>query len=206
MLYTLIVGGVFIVCGVMIFIYNLKHPIEEGIPSLMDSIRHSKLVWGFWHTGTRAKGNFQYGSIKKILLLEPNPDSEAFKHVLAEATGKATQNEIMTEISLTKEKALSNHIKLRWHNEVTSLSFTIFDPSPNIDGELVTFSQRAFVVAQVLDRNLNIEEWSLYKKTNAKDKYAFEEYVKWFKKVWDDRSKPVTNSLPPSSDKVGSHT
>lgn len=191
MLYTLIVGGIFIITGIVIFVYNWKRPLEEGIPSMLDSIKNSKVIWGFWHTGARAKQHFQYGSITRILILEPNPDSEAFKHVLEEVTGNATQNQIMTEISLTKEKALSNHVEIRWHNEVTSLSFMICDPSPNIDGELIAFSKKAYVVVQVLDRNLDIEEWSLYRKTNAKDKYAFQGYVNWFKKVWDDRSKPI---------------
>lgn len=192
-LYTLIVGGVFLAIGIGIFSYNWRHPIDERIPSMLDAIKNSKVVYGFWHTGVRAKQHFQYGSVTKILLLEPNPDSEAFKHILAEVTGKTTQNEILTEISLTKEKALSSHIKLRWHNEITSLSFMICDPSPNIKGELVKFSHKAFVIIQVLDRNLDIDEWSLYRKTNDKDKYAFNGYVNWFNEVWNNRSK---DSLP----------
>jgi hypothetical protein len=67
----------------------------------------------------------------------------------------------------------------------------ICDPSSNIDGKLVKFSQRAFVVAQALDRNLNIEEWSVYRKTMARDKYAFNGYLNWFKEVWDNRSREV---------------
>lgn len=188
---TYIFGGLFVLVGFGIFAYNFKNPKDDEIPSIVSAIKNSKVVWGFWHTGARAKQHFQYGSIKKVLLLEPNPDSEAFKHLLAEVTGKATQKELITEIDLTKEKALSNHIELRWHNEVTSLSFMICDPSPIFDGGLVTFSQKAFVTAQVLDRNLDIEEWSLYRKSKAKDKYAFEGYVNWFKKIWDDKSNLV---------------
>jgi len=187
MLFTYITGGICIVIAFCVFGYNWKYPQDDEIPSITEAIRNSKVVWGFWHTGERAKRNFQDGSVKRVLLLEPNPSSEAFKGVLAEAKN-TTQNELITNIKLTTESALSNGIEIKWHNEVTSLSFMICDPSPTIEGELVKFSKRAFVVVQVLDRNLDIGEWSLYRKTNTKDKYAFNGYVNWFKNVWDNKS------------------
>lgn len=195
MLVTYIFGVIFLLISFCIMAYNWKYPKDDGTPSLSEAIKSSKVVWGFWHTGERAKASFKYGSVTKILLLEPNENSEAFQHVLTEATGTATQKDILANIKLTTESALQNNIHVKWHNEVTSLSFMICDPSPNIDGELVKFSHRAFIVVQVLDRNLNIEEWSVYKKTEAKDRYAFNGYVKWFKEIWDNRSKPAT-SLP----------
>ena len=45
-------------------------------------------------------------------MLEPNPDNEAFKHVLAEMRGKTTQQQVLTEINLTKEMTLANHHQL----------------------------------------------------------------------------------------------
>jgi hypothetical protein len=190
MLITYLVGGVFILLSFGILLYNWKYPVDDYIPSMSESTKNSKIVWGLWHTGNRARNYFFYGSVEKVLLLEPNPNSEAFKHVLAEVSGRpTTQHQIFTEINLTRDEAFSKQIKLRWHNEITSQSFMICDSSPKIEGDLVTFSKRAYVVVQVLDRNLNIEEWSKYKKTMTKDKYAFEAYVKWFKDVWDNKSK-----------------
>lgn len=190
---ALIVGGLFILAGIVLFVYNWRKPVDYT-PSIPETFKNSKVVWGLWHTGNRARHSFYYGSVKRILLLEPEPDSEAFRHVLAEVSGRpTTAKELMTEISLTKDEAISRNIETRWHNEVTSLSFMICDPSPTIEGDLVTFSHQAFVVAQVLDRNLNIEEWGKNKITASKNKYEFDNYVRWFKDVWDNKSKPVSN-------------
>lgn len=112
MLITYIIGGLCLLIALGIFIYNLKQPIEDQIPSMLDTIKDSKVVWGFWHSGVRAKEHFQYGTVKRMLLLEPNPDNEAFKHVLAEMRGKTTQQQVLTEINLTKEMTLANHHQL----------------------------------------------------------------------------------------------
>jgi hypothetical protein len=190
-----IVGGILVASGIGLFVFNWRNPVDDYIPSISEAIKNSKVVWGFWHSGNRARESLYYGSVKKILLLEPEPNSEAFKHVLSEVSGRpTTAKEIIIQIGLTKDEAVSKNIDLRWHNEVTSQSFMICDPSPTkIEGGLVEFSHQAFVVAQVLDRNLNIEEWAKYKKNASKDKYAFDSYVEWFKDVWDNKSKPVSN-------------
>ena len=94
-------------------------------------------------------------------------------------------------IGLTKQAAIENGIDVRYHKEVTGLSFIICDPSPKKEGDVVDFSQKAYVVCQVLDRNLDIDDWSLYRKTKAKDRYAFNGYVKWFKDVWESRSEEL---------------
>ncbi len=182
-----IIGVLLVLLALYIFRYNWLNPVDNYIPTISEAIKTSKVVWGFWHTGERAKHSFEYDSVKRILILEPNPDSEALNHVLRESG--ANKNDVIQNVKLTKASAESNKIVLKYHNEVTSLSYMICDPSPTIEGELVKFSKRAFIVAQVLDRNLNIEEWSVYKKGMATDKYAFNAYVKWFKDVWDNRSK-----------------
>lgn len=189
-----IVGGILTVSGIVLFVFNWRNPVDDYIPSISETIKNSKVVWGFFHSGNRARQSLNYGSVKRILLLEPEPDNEAFKHVLSEVSVRpTTARTLITEIGLTKDEAVSRHIDLRWHNEVTSQSFMICDSSPKIEGDLTTFSHQAFVVVQVLDRNLNIEEWAKYKKTASKDKYAFDSYVKWFQDVWDNRSKLVSN-------------
>jgi hypothetical protein len=55
------------------------------IPSRLEAIRDSELVLGFWHSGELAKEHFKYGKVKKVLLLEPKADSEAFLHVIRES-------------------------------------------------------------------------------------------------------------------------
>lgn len=189
-----IIGGLFVLAGIGLFVYNWRKPIDDYMPSIPDAIKNSNVVWGLWRTGERARQSFYYGSVERILLLEPEPESEAFRHVLAEVSGRPiTERELIAEINLTKEEAVSKNIEVRWHNEVTSLSFTIYDSSAKIEGGLTKFSHQAFVVAQVLDRNLNIEDWAKYKKSESRDKYAFDSYVTWFKDVWDNKSKPVRN-------------
>ncbi len=184
---TYVIGGIAILIGICIFIYNWRHPTEDEIPSIPDAIKYSKLVWGFWHTGERAKYSFKYGSVKRVLLLEPNRQNKSFLHILEQAP--VTPNELAENIHLTTQRAIDNKIPVKWHNDPTVLSFTICDPSPTIEQDIVIFSNKAYVVVQVIDKNLDREEWSLYKKTMSKDKYAFNAYAKWFKDVWDNRSK-----------------
>jgi len=173
---------------------ELKLGKDDDFPSISETIKNSKVVWGFWHTGNRARESFYYGSVKRILLLEPDPNSEAFRHVLSEVSIRpVTAKELIAQIELTKDEAISKNIKIRWHNEVTSHSLMICDPSAEIEGGKTTFSDQAFVFVQVPDRNLNIEEWKKYKKTASRDRGAFDRYVAWFKDVWDNKSKPVSS-------------
>lgn len=185
---TYIVGGIAILIAFGIFVYNWRHPTAEEIPTIPEAVRNSKIVWGFWHTGERARHSFKYGSVHRVLLLEPNMESKSFLHILEQA--KVSKNELIANIYLTTESAIDNKIAVRWHNDPTVLSFMICDPSPNIEkNNLVSFSNRAYVVVQVIDSNLDRDEWSLYKKTMAKDRYAFNAYVNWFKDLWDNKSK-----------------
>ena len=71
MLISYIGGGIAILVGFVLFIYNWKHPIENEIPTMAEAIRDSKLVWGLWHTGERAKLLFKYHTVKRALLVEP---------------------------------------------------------------------------------------------------------------------------------------
>lgn len=136
--------------------------------------------------------------MKRVLLLEPREDSEAIAHLLRET--RDTKNDVVQNILLTKDAAVANDVAIKYHNEMTSLSFMICDPAPSVEGEVVEFSKRAYVIAQVPDRNLLDAEWSVYKKGKTTSKYAFDGYVKWFQQVWDDRSQPVTDLSAPDCD------
>ena len=185
---TYFIGGVALIFGIGIFIYNWRHPTDDEIPSIEDSVKNSKVVWGFWHTGERAKDSFRYGSIKRVLLLEPNAGNESFLHISTQA--QVTKTELSENIHITTEKAITNNIDIRWYDDPTVISFMICDSSPNIENNrIVNFSKRAYVVVQVIDAHISRSEWAIYKKTMAKDEYAFNEYVNWFKDIWDDRSK-----------------
>lgn len=188
MVVSYIVGGVAVIVGVGIFIYNWGHPTDDIVLSVSENAKKCKLLWGFWHTGEGAKKVFQLGTIKRVLLLEPNEQSTSLQHLLSQI--KATKRDLIENIRLTTDSATANGIPVRWHNDPTVLSFTICDPSPTVEGnDTVHFSKKAFVVVQVADCNLVSADWTVYKKSNSKDPYAFDAYVKWFKDVWDNKSK-----------------
>jgi len=183
---TYIVGASFLLVGIGIFIYNWKYPVDL-IPSIEESVKTSRVVWGFWHTGERAKDSFRYGAISRVLLLEPNMQNASFLHVAKQA--QITTRELFENIHLTTEKAIDNNVNVRWYDDPTVISFMICDPIPNIENnKIVNFSKKAYVVVQIIDANLSRSEWPLYKKSLDKDEYAFNSYVRWFKDVWDNRS------------------
>ncbi|GEM_PF-4571564 len=184
---TYIVGGILILAAVTIFVYNLKRPTDDFIPSREQAIRESKVVWGFWHTGENAKKLLRYGTVQRILLLEPNEANQSFCYRMTEA--RATKTDLITNVRLTTAAAQALEIPVKYHNELTALSFMICDPSPDIEcSDSVSFSKRAYVVAQVMDRNLVTSEWPRYKVTKAGNPHAFRDYEHWFKDVWDNKS------------------
>ncbi|MGB2877235.1 MAG: hypothetical protein WBB97_04300, partial [Dehalococcoidales bacterium] len=65
MIFT-ILGGIAVAVGIVIFIYNCKHPTDEMILSIHENAKKCKLIWGFWHTGENAKKVFQLGTINKV--------------------------------------------------------------------------------------------------------------------------------------------
>ena len=189
---TYVIGGIIVLIGIVIFVYNWKNPTDDVILSISENAKRSKLIWGFWHTGENFKRSFKLGTIKKILILEPDSQSIAVNHLLDQAD--ANKDDLLKSIHLTTNNAIRENVLIRWHNEQTASSFTIYDPSPMIENNgVVKFSKRAYVVVQLADRNLIPDDWTLYKITKEKDPYAFEKYVKYFKNVWDNKSK---NAIP----------
>ncbi len=184
---TYIIGGILILVSISIFIYNWRHPTDDMIPTMPEAIRNSNVVWGMWHTGERVKRFFKYKTVNRVLLLEPNDQNISFTHMVERAN--VTRSDLLENIHLTTEDALEKKIDVRWYDDQTVLSFMICDSSAIIKNNIVEFSKKAYVVVQVVDGNLDRDEWSFYKKTMAKDKYAFNAYVKWFKDVWDNKSK-----------------
>jgi len=180
---TYIAGGVFLLIGIIIFVYNWRHPTDDIIMAMSENAKRSKLIWGFWHTGEHARRVFRLGTIRKVLVLNPDPQSATLLNILHQTSD--AKNDLIENIRLTTESAIANAIPVRWHDDPTVLGFTICDPSPIIDENTVVFSKRAYVIVQVADSNLISDDWKTYKKTKAKDSYAFDAYVKWFNRVWD---------------------
>ena len=58
MLITYIIGGLCLLIALGIFIYNLKQPIEDQIPSMLDTIKDSKSSMGFLAFWSKSQRTF----------------------------------------------------------------------------------------------------------------------------------------------------
>lgn len=182
---NVLAGCILIVVGIVIVLGYMLKPADDEIPSLRKSIKGAKLVWGQWHTGDRIRSEnlTEIGSIKKILLLDPNANNLALKNVANKA--KIRLEEAIFEIKALTEKAMQEGIEVRWHTQNIGQAITIYDPQPvEKDRELKPYSQKAWLTVQVLEPLVGRDQRQLYPIRKAKDPERFNKYIEEFERIW----------------------
>ena len=170
---------------------TIPQPHQLDIPELRDSVINAKVVWGMWHSGDRIRNEklFEYGTIKRILVLDPI-DNPALK----DAVGKAREDfdDVVAQIKSATKIAVKNGVIVKWHKEYRDISITIYDLKPvKFDnGEPIPSSNEAYIVVQVLEPEIPRDLRHTYKiVNNGKDTARFDAFMKYFDSIWNNKSR-----------------
>jgi len=185
----LVIGGILAASAFIAIIRRLQRPLEDEMPSIKQAFKESKVVWGMWHTGDRARNLVHIGATKKILLLEPSMNNQAFMEVMDKA--KHTYKEAMFEIKALTNKAISCGYEVRWHTSRLEHALSIHDAEPTqLEQELVPTSQKAWICVQFLEPSIDREHRTKVMVRKAKEPEEYHDYVEEFNSIWKQARVP----------------
>lgn len=190
-------GIIFLCIAFAILFYLLYSGRKESrLKSIKDAIHDSKCVWAFVYTGEQILAanvvkRREPTSIKKIILLKPDLNNDAFKYI-TELAGNDTPTKREKEIQvinslLESVKGASTKVDTYYHSEKLAYTFTIYDKTPEKEGIIeLPKSKNAWVVVQPLEpkRATERKDWRKWVVKNAgKTKEQFEAYYNLFTKI-----------------------
>ena len=193
MLLLAVIGSLFIFGALGIVLWILVKPLDDEMPSLEQSTKDADVVWGLWYTGDRVMGEglLKYNSIKRILLLEPNPNNQSFIDGASDADNPVARRVHQIE-DLTRE-AIGRGIEVRWYFERQFQSITIYDKydkdSVMIDSNLNLWSLNAWISVEFFQLLVKREERPRKKITNEHHTESFNRYVSQYQMIWDFASR-----------------
>lgn len=169
---------------------------ESRLKSIKAAIHDSECVWAFVYTGqqildAKVVKRGKPTSIKKIILLKPDLNNDAFNYI-TELAGDDTRNTREIDIQVIKSllesvKAASTNVDTYYHSEKLTYTFTIYDRTPEIEGTIqLPKSKNAWIVVQPLEpkrasERKNWHKWVVKNKGNTKEQ--FEAYYDLFAKI-----------------------
>jgi hypothetical protein len=170
-------------------------PIEQ---TFEDDLKVAKIGWGLWYTGTKimADKSLNAGVIKRVLLLNPDPNNEALKQIVRESDtnieGVLTDIRTLTEEIAKLNRHLGMQINIRWYEEYRPQSFTIFDTDPVKDkkGHLEPSSPNAWIVVKYLEPLVGAGHRKLDRVFKATHPERFNAYFELYKRIWTQAKKP----------------
>lgn len=192
-----IIGIILICIAIGIGVYALYSGRKETkLKSIKAAMHESKCVWAFVYTGEQilASNVVKRGkptSLKKIILLKPDLNNDAFNYI-AELAGydTPTKREMLIQpihSLLESVKSVSTKVDTYYHSEKLTYTFTIYDKTPGIEGTtMLPKSENAWVVVQPLEPKRASErkdwhKWVVKNKGNTKEQ--FEAYYDLFTKI-----------------------
>ncbi len=191
-----------VVIGAMWLGYRFKNPkirskgkaliIQQSTTSRREALESATIAWGLWHTGTRMRIEklLELPSLKRVLILEPNPDNPSVGEVAEKSNEKP--NTIISYIRDTTNEALNNGIDTRWYFKARGDSLTIYDSTPveDADGTLKPCSENAWTYIEYFHPRVGVDQRKgscIYNK--GKDKNLFNAYYREYEDIWNDSSK-----------------
>lgn len=187
-------GLVFFAIGAMIFLYH-KGRSETKAKDIVSAVKEAKVTWGLWHTGATSildRGVITPGkptSIKRVLLLKPDPNTPEFKFLtrFAGRDREAEQKRHIDETNSLIDLLHEAKIPYRCYSEYLLFTFTIFDKKPTEKerGEDIPSSKDAYVVVQPVEPKRRLRPYRKWVVRNkGKDKDQFEAYLQLYKEIW----------------------
>lgn len=164
---------------------------DAALPSRREALESSKVAWGLWHTGTRMRIEklLKLESLKRILILEPNKDTDSIE-IIAKRSEESTES-IITQIQDTTREALENGKDIRWYSKHRESAFTIYDATPvkDEDGTLKPCSDNAWMYVEYLNPEVGVDQRTgevIYNK--GKNKSRFMGFYHEYKDIWENKS------------------
>jgi len=163
---------------------------EETTPkNIREEIESSQVVWGCWHTGAEINRQklVKTGKIKKILLL--NIQLGYYQSILffAEFAGRQKVERAISEIKELTSDAIANGISVKWYDTPQPNTFTICDPTPNVEGnEVVPNSSNAWITILVSEPLMEGDKRQKIRIEKKIEPERFDKYLEWYRKMWND--------------------
>jgi len=155
---------------------------------LVDQVRSSDEVWGWWHTGggeAALSDVMKCKQLKKIIVADPTKSSIDF---LWRATGE-TKAKVESEIIEITKKAVNEKIAIKWFPGLTACTLLIGNP----------LSRNGWVQVETMVPHVPIKNLPSFRIEQSKHPDLFEKLVSAYNEVWDKKS-----SWPPETEKDSS--
>jgi len=171
-----------ILAVLLLFYMAWKDSYRGQIKSLKDAMESHEVVWGLWHNAEESLGDriiSNNSPIKKLLLFDPT-NEENLQIFVDRSPSGYTKEQAKSTIKTFSEKALDAGIHVKWYQEPSQYSLTIFDK-----GSEDEFTNKAWIYYQPFIPKSSKKERPPKTIKKSKDGDMFSYLVKEYNRIYD---------------------